>query len=284
MAVACLAGTALVASAAQAGTPGTTVSLGKSKGLLYYKATYQDVVTQTAQPVQCGDADVTGGGGSIAGPAESSALHESYPIDGTGWQVEGSSTDGARKMTGFAICDPDEQYGYYDTQSSLPENGAVVHGAANCGGSSQPIGGGAGATGGGIRLIASRPAVLPSTPGWRPSATNPTENDTLFNAYAICGSKADTDSYRFRESEPTRLRAGDAGKATAKCKPDEAVMGGGFIGELDNVSGYGVLAKSLRPVDSGDRKKTPDDGWQAAAVNSESFKVNLIALAVCRRP
>ncbi len=276
-----LLGAVLIPPVAQAGGPGPTVSLGKSNGLHYYKATHVDVVSQIAQPVHCGGADVTGGGGSISGPPASSALNESYPMGGTDWQVEASSTAGARKLTGYAICDPNGQWEYMSSQSALPENGAVIHGSAVCGGSSQPIGGGGGATGAGIRLIASSPMLPPSTAGWRASASNPTPNDTLFDSYAICGQNFDV---RYRESQPTKLESGESGTATAACKPDEAVLGGGFWGEQSNVTGYRMLPTALRPWDSKDKKKVPDDGFLAKALNSESFKVKLVALAVCRKP
>ena len=277
-ALACIAASPALAAA---GTPGPAVSLGKSKGLEYFKGTYRQVVTQTAQPVACTDGEVTGGGGSIAGPASTSALHESYPSDGTAWRVEASSTSDARTLTGWAICDPDGGIAHNSSQSSLASNGAVLAGFATCGESGQPIGGGGEATGLGVRLIASTPSLPPSTSGWRPVVTNPTPDDTIFTSWAIC---ANPQGVRYRESDVSKLAAGDSGKAVARCKDSEAVLGGGFEAVKGDISGFQMLPTTLKPVDSGDDKKVPDDGWQVKALNDETSRVGLVAIAVCRKP
>jgi hypothetical protein len=271
------AGIALSAAPyATAGTPGATVSLGKSKGIEYSQAKFRSVVTQVTQPATCdGDAEVTGGGGSMAGPAATSALNESYPMPENAWHAEGSSTGGAKTLTAFAICGPVDAE-YASSQTAAPENGAVIHGYAGCG--PNLMGGGGGASGGGIRLIASVAGGPLTSPGWTPAVVNPTMDDTLFDSYAICAPY----DIKLREAQ-TKLKAGEDGKVTAKCKPSEVVLGGGFQGRKGEVIGFRTLAMASKPWDSADNRKTPDDGWQVRASNAEpSLNVELVAVAVCR--
>jgi len=265
---------------ATAGSAGPTVSLGKAKGLHYFKAKFEQVVSQVAQPAQCGDANPTGGGGAISGPTADAFLHESYPLPGNGWQAEGSTTGAARTLTAFAVCGGAD-LDYTANQSAFPEN-TTLHATGTCGPSLEPIGGGASATGPGIQFIASRPQRPPSTPGWASSASNTTMDDTLLDAHAVC---SDDYTVKYRQSDPVRLAAGDSAKAIAKCKPDEAVMGGGFMGVKGEVIGYRTPVLATKPWDSkDDAKKVPDDGWLAKAGNLQDFRVNLVAHAVCKRP
>ena len=270
----CATAATLAPSLALAGTPGPTESLGKAKGIEYMRAKYLQVVTQTAQPVSCdGDAEVTGGGGSMAGPATTSALNETYPVPESGWQAEGTSTGDAKTLTGYAVCGPVD-VDYETSQVPLSEN-AVSHGSAIC---PDPIGGGGGATGPGMRLIGSSPRLPPSTAGWAPSMWTDTMDDTLFNMHAVCGPY----DVKFREAD-TKLDAGGAGQALAKCRSDEVVLGGGFVGRKQDVVGFRTLALASKPWDSDDRKKVPDDGWRVRALNAETLSVKLRAIATCRQ-
>lgn len=272
---------ALWAPPAQAGTPGPTESLGKAQGIEYLRAKFGSVVSQATQPANCdGDSSVTGGGGSIDGDPATATLNESYPDPPFSWDAEGSSTGGPSTLTAYAVCAgtvPD----YYTSQSSLGTN-TVLHSIAACG-AGDPIGGGGGATGPGIVLIGSEPRVPPSAPvGWAPSAYNNTTNDTLFDSSVVC---SDDLTVRYRRSDPIRLRPGETVKAIAHCRPNEAVLGGGFAGVKGEVIGYRIGALASKPWDSKqDAKGVPEDGWLAKARSLESLRVSLVANAVCKRP
>ena len=269
------------AAPAIAGTPGGTESLGKSKGLEYMRATFPNVVTQTPQPANCdGDAQIVGGGGSISGPAPQSTLNETYPVPPSTWQAEGTSTNGAQKLKAYAVCGgfiPD----YENTQSSLGEN-TVLIASASCALDTDPIGGGGGATGAGIRTIASFPRLPPSSPlGWHPFAHNTTMDDTLWDSWAIC---SDLD-VSYRNSSRVRIGPEETGKAIARCTSKEAVVSGGWSGKRENVVGYTMRALTTKPWDSKeDANKVPDDGWLAKAQNLHTQGIDIVANAVCKRP
>ena len=267
--------------AANAGTPGPTKSLGSSNGLEYMRAKYADVATQTAQPANCdGDSQVVGGGGSMAGPAPESTLNETYPMQPTTWQAEGNTTAGARTLTAYAVCVGLVPI-YENTQGPLDTN-TVLYAAPSCDPGLDPIAGGGGATGPGILTIASFPVLPPSTPGWRPVAFNQTQNDTLWDAYAICSEDV---VVKHRESDRVKVRANDVGKAIAKCKPNESVISGGWAGMQDEVIGFVMRSQTTRPWDSKeDGNKVPDDGWLVKAQNIHTARVDLVANATCRLP
>jgi hypothetical protein len=268
------------ASGASAGTPGDTVSLGKSKGLEYMRAKYVDVVTQSTQPANCdGDANVVGGGGSMAGAAPGSTLNETYPSQPSAWHAEGTSTAGSRTLTAYAVCGG-LSLSYQSNQSSLGVN-TVLFAIATCEGLEHPLAGGGGATGPGMRMIASFPRLAPSVPlGWHPYVHNTTANDTLWDSYGVCGSL----DVRYRESPEARLASNATGKAVAKCKPSEAVVSGGWVGRRDKVIGFTMRGLATRPWDSKqDGNKVPDDGWLVKAQNLHTQRVDLVASAVCKR-
>jgi hypothetical protein len=272
---------ALGTSTASAGTPGLTESLGKSQGIEYLRAKFPGVVSQAAQPANCdGDSQIVGGGGSMAGPAPKSTLNETYPVQPGSWQAEGNTTGRARTLTAYAVCSgfvPE----YESSQSPLGEN-TVLFAAVSCTPGLDPIAGGGGATGAGILTIASFPALPPSTPlGWRPIAYNMTQDDTLWDSYAICSGL----DVKHRESDRVRVRADDVGKAIARCKPKEAVVSGGWAAKQDDVVGFVTRSLSTRPWDSSeDGNKVPDDGWMVKAQNLHTAAVDLVANATCRRP
>jgi hypothetical protein len=269
-----LGGSIAGSGTALAGTPGQTVDLGKSNGLTYHKGTFPDVVTQTGQPVDCpAGADVSGGGGDISGPVASTFLNESYPVAGEGWRVEGSSTSGARQLTGWAICDSNRSLEVAVSQTALQSN-SYTYTTPSCPASTEAIGGGAGATGPGLEMIGARP----SGGQWQIGARNFSNSDTLFDAYAVCGN---ANGLRYRESEPKKVPEEDTGQATARCKAGEAVAGGGFRAKANGLPAP-VPAISLRPIDSGDGKRVPDDGWQVTILNDQVGEAKLFAIAACR--
>jgi hypothetical protein len=266
---------------AGAGTPGPSVSLGKSKGLEYMKGKYASVVTQTNQPVACdGDAEPTGGGGSITGPADQTFLNESYPtLPGpTGWTVEGTSEDGAQDMTGFAICAPNDM----NVATSTVEVGAGSSTTQNaiCASDSEfTTGGGMGAPSSGIRIGATYPPEL-ITDTWFGVATNPTGGSIDVDYHAVC-----TDEYkvRYRNSDIVRVKSGEEGKGTASCKSKEAVLGGGFVGYHEGLPASGGWTTESVPRDSKkDAKKVPDDAWRAQYYNNSVVTHRLLVVAVCK--
>jgi hypothetical protein len=275
---------ALVAApVAAAGTPGATESLGKAKGLEYHRARFLSVVTQTAQPANCdGDANVVGGGGSMAGSAPESTLNETYPMQPDSWQAEGSTTaPNGRTLTAYAVCAGGFSLSHQSSQSPLGVNTVIIATAA-CEGAEEPIAGGGGATGPGIRMIASFPRLAPSSPlGWHPFAHNTTASDTLWDSSAICSNL----DVRYRESDRVRVRPQETGKAVAECRQTEAVVSGGWAGKRDKVVGFTTRALTTKPWDSkDDANKVPDDGWLAKAQNLHTQRIDLIANAVCKRP
>ena len=269
---------------AAAGTPGSTESLGKSKGLEYMRAQHPNVIDQVGQSAYCdGDAEVTGGGGVINGPAPGTALHETYPDTGdlSGWRAEASTAgDEPRRLTTFAVCGGvDLNY----SNSQIPLDTGILVANETCSSSVlKPIGGGMSATGSGMKLVASRPVRPPSTPGWAVNVWNDTMDDTLIDSYGIC-----TDRFKLRDrtSELNRLQPGETGTAIAKCKSSESVLSGGFVGRRDKVTGFLTVALGTKPWDSkADGNKVPDDGWQVRARNQEDLlRADLEAIAVCKR-
>jgi hypothetical protein len=277
-ALACLLTTA---SLAAAGTPGPTVSLGSSKGLEYMKATYVGVVSQTNQPVNCdGDAEATGGGGSITGVPGESVLNESFPtLPGpTGWTVEGSDPGGPQDMKGFAICagvnttvgTADNDIG---SDSSATQN-------AFCPSSEEFVtGGGIEAPTAGVKIEATYPPEL-ITDRWFGLAKNTTGATISVDYHAVC-----TDAYvvRYRNSDVVKVKPGQTAKAAAACTRRQAVLGGGFVGFSEGLPASGGSANVSRPFDSRkDRKKVPDDGWLAKYHNDAVVAHRLLVVAVCK--
>lgn len=269
----------LAPAVADAGTPGPTASLGKSKGFQYFTGSYAAVVTQTGQPAMCKPGQsATGGGGSISGNAANSVLHETYPdtTGETGWVVEGSSPN-SQTMRAYAICGPLAVS--YETSQSPIDPGHAAAGGPNCPMGSSPVGGGAGATGPGLQPVLSSPRLPPSTPGWTVVLTHQGMDDTLFNTFAVCST-----GYQLRyRSASARLKAGQSSRATAKCREEEVVIAGGFSSEKGGVSSYDSHLVTTRPWDSKDKRKTPDDGWQAESYNESATNLRVIAHAVCAR-
>ncbi|MEO8091981.1 MAG: hypothetical protein ABI726_04660, partial [bacterium] len=286
-ATACVVVGLLAVPAASAGAPGPTVSLGKSHGLEYMKAKFRGVVSQAGPPANCdGDNQVTGGGGSISGDPATARLNATYPLDGasTGWQSEGTATSGtARKVAAWAICGT-KAVDYRSQLGAALGDNTVSFGLIPCvPAAPDPLSGGGRATGPGILIIANQPVLPPSTVGWQTVPYNNSGSDTVWNSYAVCSGDYEV---RYRSSAPTKLKAGEAGGAVARCKPNEAVLGGGFVGTNDEVVGYRTSMLATKPWDSkNDAKKVPDDGWSARARNIEAaLKVSLVAQATCLHP
>jgi hypothetical protein len=269
-----------------AGAPGPTTSLGKSHGLEYMRAKFTGVTSQAAQPANCdGDAELTGGGGSIGGPVKTTVLNGTFPTDPAGWEAQGDPGGvKPRTLAAYAIC------GARPTDHEMTgliqfDSNTTYQGFGEPCGSGLPLSGG-------MRLaqpapytwvISTFPVVPPNMPvEWATSAANRSQTeDTLAEFHSVC---SDVYDVRYRYSDPTRMKPLEAGVATASCKRKEAVLGGGFQSKHMNASAYQTPALATRPADSrSDRDKVPDDGWQARAFNTQEFNVNLIAIAVCKR-
>jgi hypothetical protein len=269
------------ASLAAAGTPGPTVPLGSSKGLEYMKATYANVVTQTNQPVNCdGDAEATGGGGSITGVPGESVLNESFPtLPGpSGWTVEGSNPGNAEDMTGFAICAGVNANVGTSDEDITPDSSVTQN--AFCPSNEEFVtGGGIEAPTPGVTIGASYPPEL-ITDRWFGLAKNTSGVTVTVNTHAVC-----TDAYvvSYRNSDVVRVKPGENAKAAAACKRKHAVLGGGFVGFSDGLPASGGSVNASRPFDSKkDRKKVPDDGWLARYHNDSVVTHRLLVVAVCK--
>jgi hypothetical protein len=286
--LASLAAAALAAIApcvALAGSAGPTVSLGKSKGLEYLKATYaQPVLSQASQPVDCdSDLEATGGGGSISGRSSNAALNESYPdfsgLDG--WTVEGSTSGASgRILNAHVVCSAFETETLSPETTLGPDEAASL--APGCGvGGSAATGGGISGPASGLLVNATYPPPPPHPPAtWYGLATNTADADRMAEFWVLC-----TGAFVVRNrSESTRLKAGESGKVAVACKDSEAVLGGGGAGLVDGIARRGTWLTASRPRDSkADRNRTPDDGWIVRGHNEGPGKVGLAAFAVCKR-
>jgi hypothetical protein len=245
------------------------------------KATYNDVVAQTHQHVHCdGDAEATGGGGALTGSLQSTTLNESFPLlpGPTGWAVKGTSTAGAEDMTGYAICagvDANVATSNDDVSSDSSASQNAI-----CASSEDSVtGGGIEASNTGVRIEASYPPEL-ITDRWYGLAKNTAAEERVVYTYAVC-----TDAYviKYRNSDVVRVKSGENGKASASCKPKEAVLGGGFVAYTQGLPASGGWANASRPRDSKkDRKKVPDDGWFANYHNDSVVTHRLLVRAVCK--
>jgi hypothetical protein len=282
LALGLLAATLGTSSPAQAGSAGPTVSLGKSRGLEYMKATYeQPVLSQESQPVSCdGAAEPTGGGGSISGRSSNAGLNESFPAP-AGWTVE-ASTSGAsgRSMNAHVVCSAFETESLSPETTLGPDEAASL--APSCGTpGSAATGGGISGPASGLLVNATYSPPPPHPPAtWYGLATNTAGADRMAEFWVLC-----TSAFVVRNrSESTRLKAGESGKVAVACKQSEAVLGGGGAGVVGGIARRGTWLTTSRPRDSkDDRNTTPDDGWIVRGHNEGPGKVALEAHAVCRR-
>jgi hypothetical protein len=279
LAAACATTGLLVPPAAQAATPGPTVSLGKSHGLEYVRAKIKDVVSQAGAPANCDAGDsATGGGGFISGAGINASLSATYPtsLAGAGWQGEGHTLGASgRTVTSYAICGADEvTYTTHDTV--IGQNGALLTSEGPCNVGSHVTGGGVRAQGGNVVIARSLPDSAQS--GWDILVFNPlNSSSSTVSPFAGC-----SDAYELRyRQEAGQVKPATIGKVVARCKGREAVTGGGF----KYVGPYEAWDLATRPWDSrADNGKTPDDGWSASFYNSlEDAPVDVTAFAVCKR-
>jgi hypothetical protein len=263
---------------------GSTEGLGTARGLDYVRTKLLGVTGQAGPSATCpSDKTVTGGGGSIGGSAHNAALNATFPlVEGAGWTTEGR-TGGAspRTVTTFGICSagavttnpgPQGVVGADFFQSS------VVY----CGGSeARNSGGGVQAEGGDVGILSMRPywAVPGFDPYWANGILNRGPGDATVTHFAICTTGLELR----RRSSSGELRARRTGRAIARCKPGEAVAGGGLQAIRNGLLASDAWAVATRPWDSKqDSNATPEDGWLVRAHNAGP-RLELVAYAICKR-
>ena len=268
--VACAwAATALGAPVAHGGS---TIPLGSAHGLSYFQADQPGVTTPAGPTANCGEGKfVTGGGGSISGPADAARLTATRPADAllSGWTAEGAQlAGGAKTVSAFAICAATA--GNY-VQDSTAFGAGASGDDASCG-TAQVSGGG----------VSSEEAnflyyqLLPDMPtSWRADALHTSNDSETMTVYAVCSSVLDL---RYRRSDRVRVPSGSEGTARVRCGRRQAVTGGGF----ETRSDFGPWPLASRPFDGSDGNAVPDDGWTARIYNDSQADVRLFAHAICK--
>jgi hypothetical protein len=270
-----------LASPADAGSPGPTVSLGSAGPIEYLKATSANVNSQSGSPAECNGGDaVTGGGGAVSGPGENAGLNATAPIDvgGSGWMAQGRTTGvDPRKVHTYAICSP-EAGGWSTGTSPLDATGQTndtLAATESCG-PGETIFGGISGSGGDVRVISTHP----DADEWHSFVQNRSLSSANATSWRQC-----TTAYEPQAREgvaKAKIKGEKSGKATARCKPDEAVLAGGVEIAAGGEPARHTWTTATRPWDSEDRKKVPDDGWLVKAYNYNSDgKVKLTAFALC---
>jgi hypothetical protein len=264
---------------ASAGTGGPAEHLGSSGPIDYLKRVLEGVTTtQTGPTPGCDSAeDVTGGGAQITGPAATGHLNASGPLFGANsWQAEGRSTAPAGEtVTAWSMCTTAPV-----TRSSatvnLEDAVAQANFANSClAGKALSPGAVAKDNSGDVLLLGLFPGG-PST--WTFSIANAEPEPAQVTFTTIC-SETLTVKRRTATKEVAKAKTG---KVVAKCKPSEAVVGGGVKVDRNGIWQTNVPALALKPWDSRkDQDKTPDDGYLVKSHNGTAKPVDLTAYASC---
>lgn len=224
----------------------------------------------------CGtDTDIVGGGLEVSGPPGSMRVNGLVP-DGVndawfGFVDVFGSRDRAYKS--FGIC----SRGDFDhvVQPYFPvAAGEIGPGVAICEAGAEVVGGGAAPPVGygESRVIESS---AESATKWAFSWRNTDDGPHAFSVQATC--KQGWDLRRVRATKTVKPQ--DVGAVTASCRRSEHVVGGGAR-ILGDDAGYLVAS---RPVDSGDKRRAPDDRWRAVLDSASGTSARIEALAICRR-
>jgi hypothetical protein len=269
----------LAAALATAGSASAGTSLGSVGTIEYLKVTQTDVVAQDGPGASCDEGDtVTGGGGSISGSAANGALNGTAPSGSpNGWRAEGSTTGiSPRKVTTYAICG-EATFGYTTANYNVDHAGDsddVTQASQGCSATETVLGGVRGVDGN-VRIFRNQPTSANTQ--WAISVQNFANVDATATHWWAC-----TDDYDVtRRSDSPTVRRGEAGKATVICERNEAVINGGLAITASGDPQRDTWAVATRPWDSSDKKKTPEDGWQAKAYNDSDGKVRLNVYAMC---
>jgi hypothetical protein len=270
------------ASLAHAGSQGPTKSLGKAKGLEYRTATFPSVASQAGATVACkDDTFALGGGGLIDGADGLSALTSSAAVDvnpddsANSWQALGTSTAGRDEQT-YAICSK-AALPFAPGFTSFPGSPGIQTREASCPSGRLISGGIFNDDGNPVRILESTPidtsSDLDSAPddGWRLVGENNGGSTSTPIIFMMCSESAELTYVSKNKNVPQ----GALGKSIAKCPNRYAVTGGGFEAQAVGP------ASGLSPWDSKDRKKVPEDGWQARVYNASIDTVAVTSTAIC---
>lgn len=273
-----------LAGSASAGSPGPTKSLGKAKGIEYRTATFPSVASPAGATVECkADTFAVGGGGLIDGSDGQSRLLSDTPTplnpddSSSGWSAIGSSASG-RDMRTWAMCHKDP-LPYDSLATAFPATPGIQSATIACPSGRLVAGGVINDDSFVLTILESRPIDLPSDADSQPddawqfvgeNTGASTANPTIFIA---CSDTADLSYVTKTKQVPQSAM----GKPLAKCPNRFAVTSGGF----DANSG-GTLT-GLSPWDSKDRKKVPEDGWQARVYNASIDTLPVTSTAICLR-
>lgn len=279
-AAACAVVGLLVVPTANAGSPGPTISLGKSGGLEYLTAEFLNVASPASTPAECSpNRFVTGGGAVVSGPTEEGRVTATAPLStaGQGWEGAGRSISGASKtVDSYAICSKSEPV--YVSGSAGITAGTTVGLSPACQPDEHVTGGGVSANGGDIEILESNPVDSMSDPdtkpddGWETRARNASGGNVTLTGYAVCSESLKT-KYTFK-TKP--VDPGSAGKAKVSCPKGTVVSGGGL-----ESPDAGVWAHDSKPIDSGDPKQVPDDGWSGRLHNPNLAASTVTVHAIC---
>ncbi len=279
----CMAALAVAAAPASAGTQGPTVSLGKSGGLEYLKAKYEQVVTQAGPHADCtGDDVAAGGGGAVSGRPSSAHLNSTWVTNasGDGWTTEATShLDGPRTVSSYAICGKDPVFWESNGPSQVP-GGTKLGLGADCPNAAQDVtAGGSSAEGGDIELLAN--LSFGQAFDWDTIHRNDGLTDALVEQWVGCSSDLKTSV----EEDAVKVSPGKAGKLKVLCERKRVVTGGGFnFAKQFGFEPDGVHLNASQPIDDkSDKNKVPDDGWLVKAYNGAETKETLRAQAICAK-
>jgi len=268
---------AVLASSASAGTPGPTVSLGSAGGLDYFKATFENVVSQAGATAECSKGDhVTGGGGSVNGDPSSAELSVIAPTStpDDGWTAKGASTSTPRKVATYAICGG--RATDINTSTSSFVAGSEFSSGEECDPGDASLSGGISANNGDTTIATMRPDFL-GVFDWNNRFA--LESDDTVSRHVVCAATYPRTVRRM--AAPVRRDA--AAKLVRECRSGEKVLGGGFeTHDGDATFPFEVHAIASRPWDDpADANKVPEDGWLAKAHNDTGAKLTLRTFAVC---
>lgn len=270
MSVAATAVAALCALPAGAGAGAPVEGLGKAKGLAYVKTTIQNVVSHASLSATCPGARApVGGGAALGGPVTQARLNETSPVpQALAWQAAGRSlTAGGRALTTYAICTR-KPVGYESSPSTSIAPGGSFLAEVPCG-ISEFVTNGGWSSSNSADLRSDR--SMPADPYWKGRMRNADPGvSTNVQVWTVCSEDLDPR----RETVTETVGNDDPVRLIAKCKPGEAVTGGGFY---NRGSGHPSVTA---PWDSSDAGKTPEDGWVVKHIN-ENAAAKVTAYALC---